>query len=50
MLEFSRIETLAGVRPTLENRYDSFVAPLKRGVENERVKIVTGSTMMDLEH
>ena len=50
MLEFSRIETLAGVKRTVYNQYDSFVLPLKRWLESEGVQFVTGCTISALEH
>ena len=33
MLEFSRIETLAGVKRTIYNQYDSLVRPLQTWLE-----------------
>ena len=50
MLEFSRIETLAGVKRTIYNQYDSLVRPLKAWLEAHGVRILTGCTATDLEH
>ena len=50
MLEFSRIETLAGVKRTVLNQYDSLVAPLQRWLENQGVRLVTDCTVTDLDH
>ncbi len=40
MLEFSRIETLAGVKRTVLNQYDSLVVPLQRWLEAQGVRMV----------
>jgi oleate hydratase len=37
MLEFARIETLAGVKRTIFNQYDSLVRPLQTGSAAERM-------------
>jgi oleate hydratase len=41
MLEFSRIETLAGVKRTIYNQYDSLVLPLQTWLEAQGVHLVT---------
>jgi oleate hydratase len=50
MLEFSRIETLAGVKRTVLNQYDSLVVPLQRWLEAQGVRLVTGCTITDIIH
>ena len=50
MLEFSRIETLAGVKRTVLNQYDSLVVPLQRWLEAQGVRLVTRCTVTDLDH
>lgn len=48
MLEFSRIETLAGVKRTIYNQYDSLVAPLQTWLVSQGVRIVTDCVVTDL--
>lgn len=50
MLEFSRIETLAGVKRTIYNQYDSLVLPLQAWLKNQGVKLITDCKVTDLEH
>jgi oleate hydratase len=50
MLEFSRIETLAGVKRTIYNQYDSLVAPLQAWLVSQGVRIVTDCVVTDLSH
>jgi oleate hydratase len=50
MLEFSRIETLAGVKRTVLNQYDSLVVPLQRWLESQGVRLITDCTVTDLDH
>ena len=50
MLEFSRIETLAGVKRTIYNQYDSLVRPLQTWLEARGVHLVTDCTVTDLDH
>jgi oleate hydratase len=50
MLEFSRIETLAGVKRTVLNQYDSLVVPLQRWLEAQGVRLLTDCTVTDLDH
>ncbi|MDP4076385.1 oleate hydratase [Acidovorax sp. A1169] len=50
MLEFSRIETLAGVKRTVLNQYDSLVVPLQRWLQSQGVRMVTDCTVIDLIH
>ena len=52
MMEFSRIETLAGVKRTVFNQYDSLVRPLQawleaQGVQMQRDCTVTGFDLAD---
>ncbi len=50
MLDFSRIETLAGVKRTALNQYDSLVVPLQRWLEAQGVHLITGCTVTDIDH
>jgi oleate hydratase len=50
MLEFSRIETLAGVKRTIYNQYDSLVLPLKTWLKAQGVALVTDCIVTDLDH
>ena len=50
MLEFSRIETLAGVKRTIYNQYDSLVLPLQKWLEAHGVNLITGCRVTDLDH
>jgi oleate hydratase len=50
MLEFSRIETLAGVKRTIYNQYDSFVLPLQAWLEARGVKVRAGCKVTSLDH
>ncbi len=50
MLEFSRIDTLAGVKRTVYNQYDSLVLPLQAWLEAQGVRLVTDCRVTDLDH
>jgi oleate hydratase len=50
MLEFSRIETLAGVKRTIYNQYDSLVLPLQTWLEAQGVRLVMNCRVTDLDH
>jgi len=50
MLEFSRIDTLGGVKRTVYNQYDSLVLPLQRWLEAQGVRFISGCTVTDLDH
>jgi oleate hydratase len=50
LLEFSRIETLAGVKRTIYNQYDSLVLPLQTWLEAQGVRLIAGCTVTDLDH
>ena len=50
LLEFSRIETLAGVKRTIYNQYDSLVAPLRRWLLNQGVQLITDCKVTDIIH
>ena len=50
MLEFSRIETLAGVKRTIFNQYDSLVLPLQSWLKAQGVHLVTDCRVTDLDH
>lgn len=47
MLEFSRIETLAGVKRTIYNQYDSLVLPLQAWLEAQGVRLVADCKVTD---
>jgi oleate hydratase len=47
MLEFSRIETLAGVKRTVFNQFDSLVRPLTSWLVDKGVNVLTGCTVTD---
>lgn len=48
MMEVSRIETLAGVKRTVYNPYDSFVRPLAAWLQKQGVQVMTGCRVTDL--
>ena len=48
MLEFTRINTLAGVKRTVLNQYDSLVLPLQHWLKEQGVNLVTDCTVTDL--
>lgn len=50
MLEFSRIETLGGVKRTVYNQYDSLVLPLQKWLEAQGVHLINNCTVTDLDH
>ena len=50
LLEFSRIETLAGVKRTIYNQYDSLVLPLQKWLEERGVHLVMDCKVTDLDH
>jgi oleate hydratase len=50
ILEFARIETLAGVKRTKYNQYDSLVMPLQHWLRSKGVVFVPGCTVTDLEY
>lgn len=49
MLEFSRIETLAGVKRTIFNQYDSLVRPLLHWLEARGARFIADCTVTDLD-
>jgi oleate hydratase len=49
MMEFSRIETLAGVKRTVYNQFDSLVRPLLSWLKAEGVNFVTNCTVTDFD-
>ena len=49
MMEFSRIETLAGVKRTTYNQFDSLVRPLVSWLETQNVNFVSNCTVTDLQ-
>ena len=50
MLEFSRIETLAGVKRTIFNQYDSLVRPLQAWLQSQGVHLVKDCKVTGLDH
>jgi len=50
MLEFSRIETLAGIKRTIYNQYDSLVLPLQTWLQGQGVRFVPDCKVTDLDH
>jgi oleate hydratase len=50
MLEFSRIETLAGVKRTIYNQYDSLVVPLQAWLQQQGVRFITDCKVTDVAH
>jgi oleate hydratase len=50
LLEFSRIETLAGVKRTIYNQYDSLVAPLQHWLQEQGVRLISDCTVTGLDH
>jgi oleate hydratase len=50
MLEFSRIDTLAGVKRTAYNQYDSLVRPLQSWLEAQGVNFVMDCKVTDIDH
>ncbi|RRS05397.1 oleate hydratase [Aquabacterium soli] len=49
MNEYPRIETLAGVKRTVYNQYDSIVRPLVRWLEGHGVNFVHGTQVTDVD-
>jgi oleate hydratase len=50
LMEFSRIETLAGVKRTIYNQYDSLVLPLETWLLAQGVHLVKGCRVTGLDH
>jgi len=50
ILEFSRIDTLAGVKRTVRNQYDSLVRPLEAWLVGHGVRFVPDCTVESLDH
>jgi oleate hydratase len=50
VLEFSRIETLAGVKRTIYNQYDSMVLPLQTWLAAQGVRLIPDCKVTDLDH
>ena len=50
LLEFSRIETLAGVKRAVYNQYDSLVLPLQRWLSAQGVHLLSDHMVTDLNH
>ncbi|MRW89202.1 oleate hydratase [Duganella sp. FT80W] len=48
MMEFSRIETLAGVKRTVYNQYDSLVRPLIHWLQNQGVRLIRECRVDDI--
>jgi oleate hydratase len=50
LLEFSRIETLGGVKRTIYNQYDSLVLPLQSWLADQGVQFITGCKVTEIGH
>ncbi|MGO9994938.1 MAG: oleate hydratase [Steroidobacteraceae bacterium] len=50
MLEFSRIETLAGIKRTIYNQYESLVLPLQTWLASQGVRIIADCKVTDVDH
>jgi oleate hydratase len=50
MLEFARIGTLAGVKRTIYNQFDSLVLPLQQWLRSRGVVLIADSTVTDLKY
>jgi oleate hydratase len=50
MMEFTRIETLAGVKRTIYNQFDSLVLPLQDWLKSKGVNLITDCKVIDLGH
>jgi myosin-crossreactive antigen len=50
MMEFTRIETLAGVKRTIYNQYDSLILPLQAWLTSRGVQLITDCKVSDLDH
>lgn len=50
LVEFTRIETLAGVKRTVFNQYDSLVVPLQTWLVSQGVQMVIGCAVTELDH
>ena len=49
IMEFSRIETLAGVKRTIYNQYDSLILPLESWLKRQGVQLVTNCNVTGLD-
>jgi oleate hydratase len=49
MKEFTRIETLAGIKRTVFNQYDSLVRPIQRWLEARGVRCLSSCAVTDLQ-
>ncbi len=50
LLEFSRIETLGGVKRTIYNQYDSLVVPLQSWLADQGVHLITDCRVTEIAH
>ncbi len=50
VLEFARIETLAGVKRTIYNQYDSLVLPLQAWLVEQGVRLITDCRVTEIAH
>jgi len=50
MVEFSRLDTLAGVKRTIFNQYDSLVRPLLAWLQSQGVNLITSCKVTDIHH
>jgi oleate hydratase len=49
MMEFTRIDTLAGVKRTIYNQYDSLVRPLQSWLASQNVNFILDAKVTDLD-
>jgi oleate hydratase len=49
MMEFTRIDTLAGVKRTIYNQYDSLVQPLQSWLTSQNVNFILDAKVIDLD-
>jgi oleate hydratase len=50
IMDFSRFQTLAGVKRTIFNQYDSLVLPLQAWLKEQGVLLLTNCVVIDLDH
>jgi len=50
LLEFSRLDTLAGVKRTIYNQYDSLVLPLQSWLAAHGIRLVADCKVTDFDH
>ena len=48
--EFTRLDTLSGVRRTIFNQYDSLIRPLQHWLQDQGVRVLEGCTVTGFDH